>query len=406
MRFGIFLELQLPRPWAEDSERQIFMDTLEQVEVADKQGFDYAWFVEHHFLEEYSHCSAPEILMAAASQRTKEIRLGHGVMQMSGVVNNPVRIAERVAALDIVSGGRVDLGTGEPSSWAELGGFGLRRDEKRAVSEDMIDAVTRMFVEEPFAGWDSPYLHIPPRNVVPKPLQKPHPPLWVACSRRETIHYAAQRGVGALSFAFLEPEFATRLVNDYYQTLTSAQCTPAGLAVNPNVAVVVPMHCHEDERVALDRSFAGAQFFEFAKEHYYRPKRHYPGRTNVYRSFTAKYGSQALANQASGSDQASLIARGAIGTPEQLTDLIERYERIGVDQLIFLAQAGLTKHEDICASLELFGRKVLPRFTECRLEKEKAKTERLASAIETALGRRPAARKARPEYFIDETSDI
>jgi alkanesulfonate monooxygenase SsuD/methylene tetrahydromethanopterin reductase-like flavin-dependent oxidoreductase (luciferase family) len=401
MRFGIFFELQLPRPWGEDSERQLFTEALEQIELADRLGFDYAWCVEHHFLEEYSHCSSPELLMAAASQRTRNIRLGHGVLQMHGAVNHPIRIAERVATLDILSGGRVDFGTGEPSSETELGGFCVQRADKRRVSEDAIDAVTRMFVEEPFAGWNSDYLTAPPRNILPKPLQKPHPPLWIACSKRETIHYAARRGVGALSFAFLEPEFATRIVADYRQILTSDQCVPAGFAVNPNVAVVLPMHCHDDEQVAVDRGLIGAEFFEFAKEHYYRPKRHYPGRTNLYRSFAAQRQHPGGSGRSPLQNGKPVVARGAIGTPRQLVDVIDRYERVGVDQLIFLTQAGVARHEDICESLELFAGQVLCRYTDGRAEQEKIKAERIQPAIAAAMSRRPPARVAAADYCVD-----
>src|SRR6516162_4078334 len=122
MKFGLFYEHQLPRPWAEDSEHRLLKEGLEQVELADKLGYDYAWQVEHHFLEEYSHGSAPEVFLAAASQRTKRIRLGHGIVQAPSPVNHPARIAERVATLDLVSDGRVDFGTGESASRAELEG--------------------------------------------------------------------------------------------------------------------------------------------------------------------------------------------------------------------------------------------------------------------------------------------
>ena len=127
MRFGIFYEHQLPRPWSADAEHQLLTDALEQVELADRSGIDYVWEVEHHFLEEYSHSSAPEVFLAAASQRTRQIRLGHGIVQAPPAVNHPARIAERVATLDLVSGGRVEFGTGESSSAAELGGFGVPR---------------------------------------------------------------------------------------------------------------------------------------------------------------------------------------------------------------------------------------------------------------------------------------
>src|SRR5258705_11393851 len=133
MRFGIFYEHQLPRPWDEDAHERLLNDALEQIELADRAGFDYVWEVEHHFLEEYSHSSAPEVFLAAASQRTKRIRLGHGIVQLPPPFNHPARVAERIATLDLVSGGRVDFGTGESSSQAELGGFGVPVEEKRAM---------------------------------------------------------------------------------------------------------------------------------------------------------------------------------------------------------------------------------------------------------------------------------
>jgi alkanesulfonate monooxygenase SsuD/methylene tetrahydromethanopterin reductase-like flavin-dependent oxidoreductase (luciferase family) len=116
MRFGIFYELQRPRPWEPDGDEKLIREALEQIELADQLGFDYVWEVEHHFLEEYSHSSAPEVFLAAASQRTKRIRLGHGIIQLPPIVNHPARVAERIATLDLVSGGRVDFGTGQGSS--------------------------------------------------------------------------------------------------------------------------------------------------------------------------------------------------------------------------------------------------------------------------------------------------
>ena len=135
----------------------------------------------------------------------------------------------------------MEFGTGESSSAAELGGFLIDRTRKREMWEDAMAAIARMFVEEPFAGWDGEFWSMPPRNVVPKPLQKPHPPLWVACSRRETIQFAARNGIGALSFSFVEPEDAGKWVEEYYELIESDECVPVGFAVNPNVAVVLPM---------------------------------------------------------------------------------------------------------------------------------------------------------------------
>src|SRR5438445_2970531 len=168
VKFGIFYEHQIPRPWSERSEYDVFQNSLAQIELADRLGYDYAWVVEHHFLEEYSHSSAPEVFLGAASQRTKRIRLGHGIVQLPPAFNHPARVVERAATLDLISGGRVDLGTGEASSQAELGGFGVVRDQKREQWEEALDAVARMFVEEPFAGVEGRHLQMPPRNVMPK----------------------------------------------------------------------------------------------------------------------------------------------------------------------------------------------------------------------------------------------
>src|SRR3984893_6745663 len=178
MRFGIFYEHQLPRPWSERSEADLLRDALEQVALAERVGLDYVWEVEHHFLEEYSHSSAPEVFLAAASQRTQRIRLGHGIIQLPPAVNHPARVAERVATLDLVSDGRVEFGTGESSSEAELGGYGVERDTKREAWLEGLEVAIRCMTETPFGGVAGRYVTMPPRNVVPKPIQKPHPPLW------------------------------------------------------------------------------------------------------------------------------------------------------------------------------------------------------------------------------------
>jgi alkanesulfonate monooxygenase SsuD/methylene tetrahydromethanopterin reductase-like flavin-dependent oxidoreductase (luciferase family) len=407
VRFGIFYEHQLPRPWGPDDEHRLLKDALEQVELADRVGLDYVWEVEHHFLEEYSHSSAPEVFLAAASQRTNRIRLGHGIVQLPLGFNHTARVAERVATLDHVSDGRVEFGTGEASSEAELGGFGVDRATKRDQWDEALDAVTRMFVEEPFAGYEGRYLSMPPRNVVPKPLQRPHPPVWVACSRRETIHLAATKGIGALSFSFIEPSQAKEWVDDYYATIASEACVPAGFAVNPNLAVVMPFMCHEDEEVAIERGLDGGHFFGYSLAHYYVFGNHSPGRTNVWEEFEsnrALWGfDRKVASQTGGSIAAQLFEqglgslRGAIGTPEQIRALMRGYADAGVDQVILVSQSGRNRHDHICESLELFAREVMPDLLEGEEEREKAKAERLAPAVEAALGRREPPRPA-PEY--------
>src|SRR4051795_6043825 len=250
MKFGMFYEHQLPRPGGPDSEHQLLKDALEQVELADQGGIDYVWEVEHHFLEEYSHSSAPEVFLAAASQRTNRIRLGHGIVQTPPPFNHPARIAERIAMLDLVSNGRVDFGTGESSSEAELGGFLIDPTVKREMWEEGLRVALRCMAETPFTGHAGEYVTMPPRNVVPTPVQRPHPPVWVACSRRDTILLAAEKGIGALAFAFVDPEEARQWVQDYERTLAE-DGVPIGDAVNAQMACVTTFMCDRDEGKAL-----------------------------------------------------------------------------------------------------------------------------------------------------------
>jgi alkanesulfonate monooxygenase SsuD/methylene tetrahydromethanopterin reductase-like flavin-dependent oxidoreductase (luciferase family) len=411
VRFGLFYEHQVPRSAGfEIDEERLLADALDQIELADRLGFDSVWEVEHHFLEEYSHSSAPEVFLAAASQRTERIRLGHGIIQVPPAVNHPARVAERVATLDLVSGGRVELGTGEGSSQIELGGFGVDRETKRAQWQEGLDAITRMLVEEPFAGYDGEFVSMPPRNVIPKPKQRPHPPLWVACSRRETIQLAARNGIGALSFSFVEPEQAKEWVDSYYELIASEECVPAGFAVNPNFAVVLPMMCHADEATAIERGIDGAHFFGFSLAYYYAFGEHRPGRSDIWAEFNARRDEVGFARQIVTPDEAPLgvkllqqglgSLRGAIGTPAQIADLLERYEAAGVDQVIFVSQAGTNRHQHICESLELFAAEVMPGFAERADESEAAKRERLAEACERALARRAPAREPDPGYLV------
>jgi alkanesulfonate monooxygenase SsuD/methylene tetrahydromethanopterin reductase-like flavin-dependent oxidoreductase (luciferase family)/putative sterol carrier protein len=410
MRFGVFSEHQLPRPWDDGAERKLIADALQQVELADRLGIDYVWEVEHHFLEEYSHSSASEVFLAAASQRTEHVRLGFGIVALPPGYQHPARVAEKVAMLDLVSDGRCEFGTGETSSGAELAGFGVDRETKRAQWSESLDVVTRMFVEEPFAGWDGRFVSMPPRNVVPKPVQRPHPPLWVACSRRETIKLAAEKGVGALSFSFVEPEEAKEWVDEYYGIIASERCVPAGFAVNPNFAVVLPMMCHQNEATAIERGIDGAHFFGYSLAHYYVFGDHRPGRTSIWEEFQQRRDDAGFARDIVTPDQASLgvkimqqglgSLRGAIGTPDQIRDLVRRYREAGVDQMIFVSQAGRNQHEHICESLELFAREVLPEFREGMEEREAAKRKRLAGAVEAALARREPARGSDPSYVI------
>ncbi len=424
MKFGIFYEHQLPRPWSETSEHRLIRDALDQIELADSLGVQYLWEVEHHFLEEYSHSSAPEVFLAAASQRTRRMRIGHGVVQTAPGYNHPARIAERIAMLDLVSDGRVEFGTGESSSEAELGGFGVDRDTKRDAWLEGLEVAIRCMTETPFGGVDGRFVSMPPRNVIPKPVQKPHPPLWVACSRRDTILLAAEKGIGALSFAFVEPEDAEHWVADYEAVLAD-RCVPVGLSVNPQVACVSPMMCAPSEEEALARGLEGANFFGYSLAHFYVFGDHVPASTDVWQEFLERRGkmgyspeaalatrNETLGAKAASGDQTGL--RGAIGTPDQLRRFLRRYEAAGVDQLIFVMQAGHNRHEHIMESIELFGTQVLPEFIERDEAASAAKAARVEPLVEQAMARRerhdptmPAGYKMRaiPKQMVEALAD-
>ena len=399
MKFGIFYEHQIGKPWEADTERQLVQDALDQVELADSLGIQYVWEVEHHFLEEYSHSSAPEVFLAAASQRTKNIRLGHGIVLTSPRFNHPARTAERIAMLDLVSNGRVEFGSGESSSVAELGGFGSNFEEKRDAWLEGLEVALRCMTETPFTGVNGRFVTMPPRNVVPKPVQSPHPPLWVACSRRETILLAAEKGIGALTFAFIDPEEARHWVHDYEHVLAE-RCVPVGEAVNAQVACVSPMMLHHDESEAIRRGIEGANFFGYSLGHFYVFGDHKPGATDVWAEFQDKRAEQgydpevaarALQEGRLGASIASGDTkglRGSIGTPAQVREFLRRYEDAGVDQVIFVMQAGRNRHEHIMESIELFGREVLPEFAERDAALTKAKAERLAPVVEAAMARK------------------
>ncbi|MGZ5866897.1 MAG: LLM class flavin-dependent oxidoreductase [Xanthobacteraceae bacterium] len=377
MKFGVFYEHQLPRPWLEGAEEKLFSDALDQIELADRLGIDHLWQVEHHFLEEYSHSSAPEVFLAACSQRTKRMRLGHGIVLMPPSYNPPARVAERIATLDLISHGRVEWGTGESGSAMELGGFGVNREEKGAMWREATEQAINMTVMSPYPGFAGKYFQMPCRNVVPKPVQKPHPPIWMACSRRESIHKAARNGAGALAFAFVEPEQAAKWVAEYYDIIRSEECVPIGWSVNANVALVSGMSCHADEDEAIRRGLDGFRFFGYSLGHYASFGAHRPTLTDLWARFLEVK-----------DEMPRDAGSGGIGTPDQVRAHLRRYELAGVDQIIFVQQGGNNRHEHICESLELFASAVQPEFRVREPKRLAEKKRELAPYIAAALARK------------------
>lgn len=376
MRFGVFYELQLPKPWTEGAEAKLVHEAIEQVQVADRLGIDYAWAVEHHFLEEYSHCSASEVFLTALAAKTEQIRVGFGIRQVIPNYNHPSRTAEAVAMLDLISEGRVDFGIGEGATRLELHGYDIPARRKRDLSLESAEQVANMMVMEPYPGYEGEGFSMPCRNVVPKPMQKPHPPMWLACTNRKTIELAARNGLGALSFSFVDPEDAKSWADTYYDIIRSEECVPLGHTVNANIAMVAGFSLHHDADEARRRGTEGLEFFRYAINALVANDT-IPGRTRLWEEY----------EELKGQDLPT-VASPAIGTPEDYAEMLRGMQSSGIDQVIFLQQGGRNRHEHICESLELFGAEVMPEFTEGREQREAQKAEELAPFIAQALERK------------------
>ncbi|ONH28000.1 LLM class flavin-dependent oxidoreductase [Pseudofrankia asymbiotica] len=403
MRVSLFVELPVPRPWSDTSDRDVFHGTLDALELADKVGLSGLWITEHHFQEEYSHASAPEVFLGAVSQRTTNLRLGFGIMHLPPAINHPARSAERVATLDVLSNGRVEFGTGEASSMAELGGFVMDPGRKREMWLEGLTVALGCLSESPFPGYEGTHVSMPARNIVPKPVQRPHPPVWVACTRPATTELAARMGIGALSFSYTGPSAVKPLIDNYY-SIFAAEARPLTRAVNPNMLItagdLMVARSHEE---AVDRIGLGIGFHGYGIRHYYVSGRHHPGKTAVWEDYLrslsgeqtgdarleaeaaadakrADWQALALANAKKTSD-----AHGGVGTPDEVREQLRRYEESGLDELMFLLPPA--RHEDIMESLELLGKEVLPEFVEREQAGAAAKARQREPLVEAALAR-------------------
>ncbi|HLY58994.1 MAG TPA: LLM class flavin-dependent oxidoreductase [Stellaceae bacterium] len=393
MRFGVFYELQLPRPWAKDDELRLIANALNQVELADRIGVDYAWAAEHHFLDEYSHSSASDLFLAAAAARTKTIKLGLGIRQVIANYNHPARTAEAVAMLDLISGGRAQFGIGEGATRLELQAFEIPAKEKRAMSLEAAEQIANMMVMEPYPGYEGRSFRMPCRNVLPKPWQKPHPPMWMACTNRDTIKVAARHGLGVLAFNFLDADEASTWSTIYYDIIRSEECVPLGHAVNANIAMMTAFSLHPDRAEAVRRGQENFEFFAYAMNSLIREEV-VPGRTDIWGKYLVERGdATALQIYAAQNPQEQGLRHAVgIGTPQEFLTHVQSLEACGVDQVIFLQQAGRMKHEHITDSLELFGRDVRPAFADQAEEREARKASELAPFIEGAMARKQKMR--------------
>jgi len=363
MQIGLFYQIQVPKPWTPESELNRFWEMLDEVTLAEEMGFKSVWFVEHHFRSEWSHSSAPDISLAALSQRTSQLRLGIAVVLAP--IHHPLNTAVRMATLDIVSKGRVDLGIGRSGYPYQIGAFGAKLQDARGLMYEAVSIIPKAWTEEEFS-YDGQYYQIPPREVVPKPVQKPHPPIWNACSQDDTAQMAGELGLGCLAQTSVGPERAEKLIHIYKNAIKTAQ--PVMKFIYNRVSGNTVAFCAEDRRKAVQR---GAELIDWYRhQQRLRDAKVWQGvePSEVPEDYKWHY-QRSIADPVRRDETPSLelIERGGrfcIGNPDDCIRYIEQYEAIGVDEIMPLFQVGTVTHQEVMNSLRLFGKYVIPHFQE------------------------------------------
>jgi alkanesulfonate monooxygenase SsuD/methylene tetrahydromethanopterin reductase-like flavin-dependent oxidoreductase (luciferase family) len=364
VKFGIFFELSVPRPLARDQEQQVYHNALEQARLADDLGFDSIWAVEHHFLEEYSHCSAPEVFLAAVAMQTERIRIGHGAVVCVPQMNHPLRVAERAAALDIVSRGRLEFGTARASTYTELGGFRVDPDTTKMSWDEYVHVLPRLWTEERVA-YEGATFSFPERSVLPKPVQTPHPPMWVTVTTPGTELDAADRGIGCLGVAAASFAEQERRTSEYRKRIQL--CNPVSSLVNDQVSTLNFLYCHPDDAVAMSVGGRILQTFGVLNNHLLWTREVYP--TRAYQSLGnlapgggGKRGDRGDRGDSPGEPRPIPDGIG-VGDPDRIADAIKVWESVGVDGINFFVNAAeVVDQEDVLASMRLFAAEVMPRF--------------------------------------------
>ena len=388
MRFGLLYEAQRPYQGNNVDWNALYKETLDQCELADQVGFDALWFVEHHFLMGFSGSPCPEVLFGALSQRTQNIRIGFGVSILPN--DHPVRIAEKVAMVDQLTDGQVDFGTGRSNAYEQLG-LGIDPRETRDRWDEAITMLPQIWQSDEFS-WEGKFWNVPPRRVLPKVLQKPHPPMYLACTQPDSFRLAAEKGIGVLSAATFAIDILTNHVKTYRDAVKNAQ--PVGAFVNDFWGSEVNAFCSNNDQEAKELCTQSMKNF-------YGPDKPYiKGRVGAYEQLLEAWGgvpdhlkvdfarwlrnsdyahkeqaaeagvyfdsgpstAQAMIGQL---DANTLSDRGVIiaGNPESCINTIKKYDELGVDEVMMIMQTETIPHERVMESIELFGKEMIPAFS-------------------------------------------
>jgi alkanesulfonate monooxygenase SsuD/methylene tetrahydromethanopterin reductase-like flavin-dependent oxidoreductase (luciferase family) len=358
MEFGIFLNGYLPGPASRDSdcEHEMFRRELAYAVQADQHNWKYVWMGEHHALTEYSHLSAPEVLMGYLAHATERIHLATGINNLSPRVNHPVRNAERVAMLDHVTDRRFEWGTGRGAGSHEIASFNiLDKNSTKAEWEEVIAEIPRMWEQRDYTFTGEHFTVPTPHNILPKPYGAGHPPIWVACGNPGTFARAGELGIGAIAFNF-EPVHALRGRIEAYKTAIAGCTEPLGQFMNDNVMMTNAVICLSDRDRAREIAKSVGRGYLYSLVCLYHDTRPKP-------DYAPRWPEPPLSGVTDETlDQ--LIADGWMlcGTPEEVAEQLAAYQDVGCDQVVFGLPGDGMEHDEVLEMLELFGTKVIPQF--------------------------------------------
>lgn len=363
MDLGLLYEFDVPQPWygahpwgQRMEERRVYKENIEQIVLADELGFDTVWCVEHHFRENRSHMPSNEVVLGALSQITKTIKLGFGVSLMPHEFVHPARVAEKVATVDLLSGGRAVWGLGRSTPMEQLAfGVDIARSKEKmlAAARTVVGMWEAEYYEE-----HSEFLDFPKRMVTPKPWQDPHPPAWMAAGSESSAVMAGENGCGLLCFSIMQPLSKLKpMIDAYRQAQTRA--APLTSIVTDKVGIYTLVHCAESrddfEKNKLWESmwwwYKGLAEFHLKWEFAHLS----PEQQNA--AFPL------LDKQARGDfditqfDKEDMVI---VGTPDECIEKFLKYDEVGVDQLLCYLNFGYLPHEAVMKSIELLGKYVIP----------------------------------------------
>ena len=362
MRVGLFYQIQVPRPWTATSESERIHEALAEIPYAEQMGFESVWFTEHHFRPVWSHNSAPDLTLAAISQRTSRIRLGVGVVLAP--IHHPLHVAARMATLDILSHGRVDVGLGRTGYPYQLTPYGSDLGDTRGMWLEFADMLPKIWTQEEFS-YNGTYFKTPLREVLPKPVQRPHPPLWSACGSDETARLTGGLGMGGLFGSEAGPERIGQLLGIYNDALATA---PNAAGMPRRTTLMTAGFCHEDRNVIASRGTElVAWYIEQQRERARLVWRDYDPSTvpEDYKGYYARDQHLAAGPHPGEPTPEAVRMEGktfCVGTPDECIRFLELYEALGIEEVILLCAIGPARHEEVLNTMRLFGDHIIPHF--------------------------------------------